>query len=413
MELYPSEERVIEVSGLKANEVEGIASLEENKEMIYGVFQSMTYRVYKRAFKEGNRKGWEKSGFVCLDPHARYFGGLGNLLLGFLGVQFFASTLNRPFTINNGLITDMFHHPDTRQNFAPLGNAQLKRVVIKGVEAKRLSADPSKFNSIKFIGTHGAPAMVHAFKSLSPLVPTWYHGAMNKLEVGKEQLYNNLMCQGYASWIMSRPSKRMMDALAIYKKNFINQCDSQNIPDIAIQIRTLDDIEDEFDSSHEACYVSCAVKKARAMYQELQREICIFVTSNRYSTIDNVVQSLRSILNTNKLHPYKILSHQARSKNKNETMHSKKLVEIGRHVSTIARSIDFSRMQDIMDWFLLGEAAHVIGTALESTYLLTARLRIGSSKRHIFNPLQHDISPAWNKNTGFKCHCETHVKLCS
>ena len=109
---------------------------------------------------------------------------------------------------------------------------------------------------------------------------------------------------------MSKPTERMQIAVKKYKDNFINKCDSVNIPDVAIQVRTLDDVKSKFDSRAEECYVSCAVAKARAVQKEANRDICIFVTSNRVSTTDSVVERLNSLLNTENESPFKFLYHQ-------------------------------------------------------------------------------------------------------
>ena len=163
------------------------------------------------------------------------------------------------------------------------------------------------------------------------------------------------MCQGFASWIMSHPTRRMQTAVQKYKDNFINKCDSDNVPDIAIQVRTLDNIKSQFNSTMEECYVSCAVAKARAVHKELKRDICIFVTSNRVSTTDSIVDTLNAVLNTETEggSPFKFLYHQVASKSSVEIMHSGALVEAGRHVESFPASDDFSLKDDIMDWFLL------------------------------------------------------------
>ena len=55
---------------------------------------------------------------------------------------------------------------------------------------------------------------------------------------------------------------------------------------------------------------------------------------------------------------------------------------------------------------------HVIGT-YGSTFLSTARLRIGHPARHVFSPLQHDVSPELSAKTSFKCQCEVHTRACN
>ena len=55
---------------------------------------------------------------------------------------------------------------------------------------------------------------------------------------------------------------------------------------------------------------------------------------------------------------------------------------------------------------------HVIGSR-GSTFLSTARLRIGNSERHIFHPLQNDVAPVMSVKTNYKCECETYTKMCT
>ena len=282
-----------------------------------------------------------------------------------LGIQFFAVSIGRPAVINNALLTDMFEHPDPRQRLAPLTNLLLNKEMkskIKGFAASALAPTakvPSRFENVKFIGSHGVPTMATGFRSFSPFIPRLLPRGM-QLKTEETKFYHNLMCQGFASWLMSRPTKRMEDALTKYKDNFINKCDSKNIPDVAIQVRTEDNINSEFSSPLQNCYIACSVAKARQVQKELQRDICIFVTSNRVSTTDSVVESLNAILNppnsTSESSPsFKFLYHQMESESasKSAIMHSGKLVEAGRHVESFPPSEDFSLKDDMMDWFLL------------------------------------------------------------
>ena len=294
--------------------------------------------------------------FYSLNPHAKVYGGMGNLLLSMLGMQFFSVAINRAPVINHALLKDMFEHPDPRQNLSPLSNALVNKDMkhsIKGYAARTLATrDKSIFKNVKFIGSHGAPAAACGFKAFAPQVPHFIPRGM-ALNEDEFKFYDNIMCQGFAAWLMSRPTKRLHEAALKYKDNFINKCDAQNIPDIAIQIRTLDNIKSEFGSSMEDCYVSCAVAKAREVQKQLQRNICIFVTSNRVKTTDNVVEALNSILNTEDLSAFKFLYHQFKPNSTIEIMHSGKLVEAGRYIENFPPSHDFSLKDDLMDWFLL------------------------------------------------------------
>lgn len=293
---------------------------------------------------------------------------MGNLLISMLGIQFFAVSIGRTSIVNNALLTDMFDHPDPRQKLAPLPNKLLNKEMkhkITAVAAVNLNPSKmpglSRFDKVKFIGSHGVPTLSHAFKAFSPFVPKLFPPGM-QLKEGEEQFYNNLMCQGFASWLMARPSKRIEEAVTKYKENFINKCDTKNVPDIAIQVRTVDNINEKFSNPLQNCYVSCSVAKARAVQKDLQRDICIFVTSNRVSTTDSVVESLSSLLNPtgDTDSPYKFLYHQmeadrgpAAGTRAAPIMHSGKLVEAGRHLETFPLTEDFSLKEDLMDWFLL------------------------------------------------------------
>lgn len=281
---------------------------------------------------------------------------MGNLFLSMIGVQFFGMAIGRTTIANNALITDLFDHPDPRQKFSPLSNYRINkemRTKIVGWEAKKLSNIGTSHQKVKFIGSHGVPALSHGFKAFSPFLPKLLPKGM-KLTLDDGKFYHNLMCQGFVSWLFSRPTKRIQNALTKYKENFINKCDANNVPDIAIQVRTLDNIKNEFNSTMEECYVSCAVAKARAVQKDLDRNICIFVTSNRVSTTDSVVENLNSILNTEDSSPFKFLYHQSTPPGTGvEIMHSGKMVEAGRHVESFPTDHDFSVKEDLMDWFLL------------------------------------------------------------
>ena len=277
-----------------------------------------------------------------------------------LGMQAFGIALGRVSVINNALLTDMFHHPDSRQSLAPLSNQLINKDMrgkIMGYQAKDLLKPKAHFEKRKFIGSHGVPTMHTGFKSFSPFIPKLLPKGM-KLKAEEELFYKNIMCQGFSAWMMSRPTKRTQVALKKYKENFINKCDSKNVPDIAIQVRTLDNIKSEFNSTVEDCYVSCAVAKARAVQKELHRDVCIFVTSNRVSTTDNVVERLHSLLNsdTDESSSFKFLYHQLASRESQEIMHSGRMVEAGRHVESFPPEEDFSLKEDLMDWFLLVSA---------------------------------------------------------
>lgn len=301
---------------------------------------------------------------VSINPKAKTYGGMGNLMLSMLGMQCFGMAIGRVFIINNALLTDIFDHPDPRQKLAPLPNRIINvemRSSIRDYTAARLSANPRVFSKDKFIGSHGVPTLSSGFRAFVPSLPKYLPRGM-KLAPDQASFYNRLMCQGIASWSMSRPTQRAQAALKKYKNNFINKCDASNVPDIAIQVRTLDSIQDGFDHTEEECYVSCAAAKAKAVHKKLQRDICIFVTSNRVSTTDNVVDSLNTILNTDDSNPYKFLYHQApgassATSSSSGIMHSGKMVEEGRHLESFPSSMDFSLREDLMDWFLLVRSA--------------------------------------------------------
>ena len=136
--------------------------------------------------------------FRSLNPHAESFGGMGNLIVGALGIQIYAFTIGRTVIFNNALITDLFHHPDPRQSWnaipTPVLNGRMKRK-IQGVEAIMLEQGP-KINHNKIIGSHGANILSVAFhrfikKNLPSIIFPNGVGRYQK-DLG---VYQNLVCQ--------------------------------------------------------------------------------------------------------------------------------------------------------------------------------------------------------------------------
>lgn len=134
-----------------------------------------------------------------LNPHAKTFGGMGNLFIGAIGIQFFALTIDRIAIFNNALITDLFNHPDPRQSWTPIPttvvNGEMKQKVAN-VAADQLSLPIRHFDSVKFkyIGTHGVPTMNTGFQHFAEqnLMAVYYPTDKPPLDKG---FYRNIVCQ--------------------------------------------------------------------------------------------------------------------------------------------------------------------------------------------------------------------------
>lgn len=140
-----------------------------------------------------------------LNPHAKSYGGMGNLFVGAIGMQFYAFSSGRIVIFNNALITDLFNHPDPRQSWVaiptPVVNGPMKKSIV-GVAAAKLVQDPKTVKH-KFIGSHGGPIMNVAFdhfikKNLTSIMfPT--HETKKDLNV-----YRNIACQVHHCFFATR-----------------------------------------------------------------------------------------------------------------------------------------------------------------------------------------------------------------
>lgn len=118
-------------------------------------------------------------------------------------------------------------------------------------------------------------------------------------------------------------------ALEKYKSNFMRTCDDARKPDLAVQLRALDDkYFSGYNTAAIDCDIACAAKKAKDISSTLDRSVCIFVTSNRLDLTDFVVKRLSELLNGNdpdEPRKFQFLSHQQTKKfvtNRTGTMHS-------------------------------------------------------------------------------------------
>lgn len=132
-----------------------------------------------------------------LNPHVKNYGGLGNLFIGALGIQFFALSINRIAIFNNALITDLFNHPDPRQSWTPIPttvvNGEMKED-IAGFEAINLRLPMKHFDGVRFIGSHGVPAMEAGFNNFAEnnLLAKYYPTESPPVD---NAFYRNTVCQ--------------------------------------------------------------------------------------------------------------------------------------------------------------------------------------------------------------------------
>jgi hypothetical protein len=136
-----------------------------------------------------------------LNPHAKSYGGMGNLFIGALGIQFFALSINRIPIFNNALITDLFNHPDPRQSFAPVPTTEVNgpmKKYIKDFAAKTIRDNPpAYFKDSKYIGSHAMPlidAGFYHFSHYGKLANTFYPTAAGSPPLDLKR-YRNAVCQ--------------------------------------------------------------------------------------------------------------------------------------------------------------------------------------------------------------------------
>ncbi|KAJ1418844.1 hypothetical protein B484DRAFT_481563 [Ochromonadaceae sp. CCMP2298] len=170
-------------------------------------------------------------------------------------------------------------------------------------------------------------------------------------------------------------------------------------------VRANDNIEAPFLPDLQQCYVECAARKGLQLEKTLGRKVCIFVTSNRDSLADYIVEHLRSVSSN-----FAFLAHAYNDTHVEGTKHSISLSKEWKSVDHINSTQLFRQAGDVMDWLLLGEATYSVHTDSGSSFVNSARLRLGPTRlRSVFDPLQLDLVPYVVDGT---CVCKERKKSC-
>jgi len=323
-------------------------------------------------------------------------------------VQMYAMAMGKLAVMNHPLMSWLFSHPDSRQSWTPLQltapflNKAMRHEIIP-LESAAVNA-----KNIKFVGLHGVSSLHNSYRKLNPLVASAFG-----VRRGGSKIEQNLMCQAFAAWSLSALTSGAQNALLRYKRSLRHTCGGESMmPDLVVQLRTGDVTQRDLSEVEEDCHVACAVRKAKSILDTSGKDVCVFISSNRANTSARVQWKMNSLLNTAKHSRFKFFAQQDDHHRKSDGItHTGDFIQATRKSSTLDRnSLEASKdYNDIMHWLIIGEAISAVHS--QSTFMLTARLRLGSPQRRVFSPMQLDIQPSLDGDD--KCSCLSHLRHCS
>jgi hypothetical protein len=243
-----------------------------------------------------------------------------------MGVVFYAFSQKKTPVLSHGLVSALFQHPDPRQSWTGLSpseanSPEVAKTIVR-IECNYLPNERGEWGkgkvSGKFVGLHGTPCLRYGYKSAAAQVPELFGLAPSS----RTSLSDDLMCQAFSAWMFSTLNPQATEALSLYRNDFKENCGSPDDPiDLAVQVRAHDNIEAPFPPDLQQCYVECAAHKGLQLEKSLGRKVCIFVTSNRDSLADYIVEHLRSVSSN-----FAFLAHAYNDTHVEGTKHSSKLL---------------------------------------------------------------------------------------
>lgn len=323
------------------------------------------------------------------------------MMISLIGVQVYALAMKKIAIMNHALFNSLFLHPDDRQSWNPKEiqtarvNKDLRHHIIP-LESAAVVA-----RHVKYIGVHGVGSLQQSYKHVSNILSKPYRSCKQGVMHSRE--LQNLECQSFAAWMLSNPSPRALNALKEFKRSLNQSCgQEESVPDLVLQLRDADEgPRHRLSRSAINCHVQCTIRQARQMHAANRRPVCIFVTSNNRNATRFALKNMSSKLE-NGSYEFMIQSYQ---------QHPGTISHTGDIIQRNRKSTFFNISHhdvDIMHWLLSGEATTAVYS--HSTFMMSARLRLGSSKRQIFDPQRRDILPMLDMNG--HCKCISREKQC-
>lgn len=334
-----------------------------------------TFAVYENNYIRASES------FVCLNPNAKIYGGFGNLIITFLGVQTLATTIGRIPLINHFLLKKMFSHPDNRQDWTILPINEVKKLeqLVRSCGSK--CSDPGRLKFNNFPHRFGVNGCLGSYVEHKESIE-YFENNLNisnylPVNISRYDYTLNIISQ----WTLSNPTKIWMDIFKNYKSIVFGSIslginDPSNFEvDVVVQFRSWRDLRDPNISYNyskhlfeNSCISHSSIHYVSSIQKKLNKKIIVFVTTDDIKVSSILVEEI------NNINPLLIQAVTGVDTKHGLDWHSGEAVQDFRYKDISDN--DLKDRHELLDWMIMGDAKHALYSK-SSTFAVTARLRKG------------------------------------
>lgn len=331
-----------------------------------------------------------RTSFICLSPHARSYGGWGNVVYYAMTMMQLSLWLPRVPVMNHAVVLGLFDHPDkSQQDWTLLSIQDIvdTQSSINGFQSCRGIPDFSPAQFPAMFGLHGCPdgyqynkynveyfSTTLNFKDISSYISanTSIYTDERGRRIGQHHLnlkdvHHWLINSVATHWTFSNPTAEWSQAVKDYKTLVLNGQPDLTL-DLAVQFRSYRDLGDTelsgtFENTGGPCAVQCVTLAIDQLTRVHDRDIHVFYTGDDPRYIQRIVAEVNLHYNNVTSTPgsglHKLYAYTFQNTFSLQSWHTGDIMNKDRY------HFNFSHVQHdpgMLDWMLLSEARHAVYT---------------------------------------------------